>query len=61
MSPGSVAERLSLFVAHYTPADRISEGGGLAKEGEDIEVVEMPLAEAFAMMDGGRDHRRQDR
>ena len=54
MSPGSLAERLALFVAAYTPADRISEGGGLAKEGEDIAVIEMPLAEAFALMAAGK-------
>ena len=49
MSPGSVSERLSLFVADYSPADRISAGGGAIEEGEDIEVLELPLAEALAM------------
>ena len=34
MSPGSVKERLSFFLAHYSPADRISEGGGSAHEGD---------------------------
>lgn len=53
MSPGSVSERLSLFVAEYSPPDRISAGGGAVDEGEDIEVVEMPLREALAMVDGG--------
>ena len=53
MSPGSVSERLSLFVAEYSPADRISAGGGAADEGEDIEVLEMPLREALALVDGG--------
>jgi hypothetical protein len=28
--------------------DRISAGGGLANEGEDIEVIEMPLDQALA-------------
>jgi nudix-type nucleoside diphosphatase (YffH/AdpP family) len=50
MSPGSVSERLALFVATYSPADRISAGGGEASEGEDIEVLELPLAEAIAMV-----------
>ncbi|MBN8997347.1 MAG: NUDIX domain-containing protein [Rhizobiales bacterium] len=47
-APGAIAERLSLFTARYSRADRISTGGGLEGEGEDIEVVEMPLARAFA-------------
>ncbi|HEY5080590.1 MAG TPA: NUDIX domain-containing protein [Bauldia sp.] len=53
MSPGSVSERLSLFVADYSPADRISAGGGEADEGEDIEVLELTLAEALAMVERG--------
>jgi nudix-type nucleoside diphosphatase (YffH/AdpP family) len=53
MSPGSVTERLALFVARYTPADRVSEGGGAEDEGEDIDVLEVPLTEALAMVDRG--------
>lgn len=47
MSPGSVTEKLHFFVAEYAPQDRIRAGGGLADEGEDIEVIEMPLDEAL--------------
>ncbi|MGG8408943.1 NUDIX domain-containing protein [Streptomyces sp. 12297] len=54
MSPGSVTERLHFFAAPYTPADRTGSGGGLAEEGEDIEVLEMPFAEALAMTRDGR-------
>ena len=53
MSPGSVSERLSYFTASYTPADRLSAGGGALDEGEDIEVLEMPLAEAIARIETG--------
>jgi nudix-type nucleoside diphosphatase (YffH/AdpP family) len=53
MSPGSVTERLTLFTAIYSPADRVSDGGGAAHEGEDIEVLELPLAKAFEMMAAG--------
>jgi nudix-type nucleoside diphosphatase (YffH/AdpP family) len=53
MSPGSVSERLSLFIAEYSPADRVSAGGGERSEGEDIEVLEMPLSEALAMVRTG--------
>ena len=52
-SPGSVTERLVFFTAVYSPADRISEGGGDAHEGEDIEVIEIPLEEALAMIPTG--------
>jgi len=53
MSPGAVTERLSLFTAPYTPTDRFSEGGGHASEGEDIEVLEMTLDQALAMVAAG--------
>jgi nudix-type nucleoside diphosphatase (YffH/AdpP family) len=54
MSPGSVTEKLHFFVAEYEPADRMSNGGGVAAEGEDIEVLELPFAEALAMIADGR-------
>ncbi len=53
MSPGSVTERLSFFMAEYSPFDRISDGGGNAHEGEDIEVLEMLLSEALALVRSG--------
>lgn len=54
MSPGSVVEQLHLFVARYQPSDRGGDGGGHEHEGEDIEVLELPFAEALAMVDDGR-------
>jgi hypothetical protein len=54
MSPGSVTERLSFFTADYTPADRVSAGGGAAEEGEDIEVLEITLDEALEQIRDGR-------
>lgn len=54
MSPGSLTEKLSFFTASYTPADRVSAGGGHVDEGEDIEVVEMQLDDALAAMFDGR-------
>lgn len=54
MSPGAVTEKIHFYVAAYEPAMRIGLGGGLASEGEDIEVLELPFSEALAMIDAGR-------
>jgi nudix-type nucleoside diphosphatase (YffH/AdpP family) len=53
MSPGAMTERIAFFLAPYSPADRASDGGGHAHEGEDIEVIETPFAEAMAMIASG--------
>jgi nudix-type nucleoside diphosphatase (YffH/AdpP family) len=54
MSPGSVTEKLHLFVAEYEATMRVGDGGGLAEEGEDIEVLELPIDTALAMISDGR-------
>jgi len=54
MSPGSVTEKLHFFVAEYEPRMKIGSGGGIADEGEDIEIVELPVADALAMTADGR-------
>ncbi len=54
MSPGSVTERLTFFIAEYDAADRTGQGGGLRGEGEDIEVLEPSFAAALAMIADGR-------
>ena len=54
MSPGSVTEKLHFFVAEYEAKMRIGNGGGIASEGEDIEVLELPVEQALAMIDDGR-------
>ena len=53
-SPGSVTEKQHFFVAEYDPSMRVGSGGGLADEGEDIEVLELPIDEALAMIADGR-------
>lgn len=40
-APGATTERLHLFLAPYSEADRVAEGGGLADEHEEIEVLEV--------------------
>ena len=54
MSPGAVTEKIHFFVAEYEPAMRIGAGGGLAHEGEDIEVLELAIDEAIEMIADGR-------
>ena len=51
MSPGSVTEILHFFVAEYTPAQRAGVGGGV--EEEDIEVIELTIEQAQAMVASG--------
>lgn len=46
-SPGVCTERMHLFTAEYAEADRTGPGGGLREEGEEIEVLEVPLEEAW--------------
>ena len=53
MSPGSVTEKLHFFVAEYDASQKVSDGGGLVGEGEDIEVLELPFDEAMAMLRRG--------
>ena len=53
MSPGSITEKLHFFVAAVDDADRQTAGGGESDEGEDIEVLELPLARALAMIAAG--------
>ena len=47
MSPGSVTEKLHFYAAPYSAATRANAGGGLADEGEDIEVVELGFRAAL--------------
>jgi nudix-type nucleoside diphosphatase (YffH/AdpP family) len=54
MSPGAVTEKIHFFVAEYDPSMKIGSGGGIADEGEDIEVLELSIDQALAMIADGR-------
>lgn len=54
MSPGSVSEKLHFFVAEYSAEDATETMGGLRDEGEEIEILDLPLAEAMEMIKDGR-------
>ncbi len=53
MSAGSVTEILYFFVAEYDASMKLNEGGGVANEQEDIEVLEIPFTEAIRMVSTG--------
>lgn len=48
MSPGSVTERIHFYAARYSAATAASAGGGLADEGEHIDLVELDIDDALA-------------
>lgn len=53
-SPGGSSERIWLFHAEVADAGRVSAGGGLASESEDIRIVRMSVADAAAGLQAGR-------
>lgn len=53
MSPGSFSEKITFFAAQYCEQDRTGRGGGVVNSDEDIEILEMTLDEALAMIDSG--------
>ncbi|MEX9784883.1 GDP-mannose pyrophosphatase [Providencia manganoxydans] len=53
MSPGSVTEKLYFYIAEYHDQDRLNLGGGLADEGEDIEVLEWEFPRALQAIKNG--------
>jgi GDP-mannose pyrophosphatase NudK len=54
VSPAAVAEKIEFFTCAYSPGEKVSAGGGLADEGEDIDVVEMTLEQANSMIASGQ-------
>jgi 8-oxo-dGTP pyrophosphatase MutT (NUDIX family) len=58
VSPAATTEKLTFFVAPYTPEARVGVGGGMEEEGEEIEIVEAGFddvlgeARAGAIRDG---------
>ena len=51
--PAVSTERIHLFLAPYQVADRIGPGGGLAEEGESVEVEVLTLDELAPRADTG--------
>ncbi len=53
MSPGSVTEILHFFIAEYSSSMKVTEGGGVEQEEENIEVLEIPIDQAMDMIRQG--------
>ena len=53
MSPGSVTEIIHFFTGAYSDEMKISEGGGVEGEHENIEVIEITFKEAVNMISSG--------
>ena len=53
MSPGAATEIIHFFIAEYSAAMKISDGGGLETEQEEIEVLELPFTDALQMVKSG--------
>ena len=52
-TPGITSERIILFYAETRGDGPVAKGGGLAEEGEDIKVLELPLDEALRQVESG--------
>jgi GDP-mannose pyrophosphatase NudK len=53
MSPGSVTEILYSFIGEYVKSMKISDGGGVENEQEEIKVLELSIDKALQMIDTG--------
>lgn len=53
MSPGAVTEIIHFFVAEYNDKMKVSDGGGLLSEQEEIEILEIDFERALQMIESG--------
>lgn len=53
MSPGAVTEVLHFFIGEYDSSMKVSSGGGLEQEHEEIDVIEIPFFQAYVMIESG--------
>ena len=53
VSPGGSSERIWLYCAEVGDGGRVSDGGGVASEEEDIRIVTLSLDDARAMLRAG--------
>lgn len=53
MTPGASTEIVHLYLAPYSKEFKVTDGGGLDSENEDIEVVEYAFAKALSLIKSG--------
>lgn len=53
VSPGGTSERIYLYYAVVHNKDKVNDGGGLASEHEDIEILEYHMEELMELMENG--------
>jgi ADP-ribose pyrophosphatase len=53
VSPGGTCERVLLYYGEVGEADRVSAGGGLASEQEDLQLVELTLPDLWQALENG--------
>ncbi len=53
MSPGAVTEIITFFVSPYSADMKVHQGGGLAEEHENIDVLELNFKDALKMIETG--------
>jgi ADP-ribose pyrophosphatase len=53
VSPGGSSERVHLYYAEVSAADRVGDGGGVPAEGEMIEIVVVSVDELLSMVRDG--------
>jgi 8-oxo-dGTP pyrophosphatase MutT (NUDIX family) len=51
-----MTEKMYFFIGEYTDDMKVSNGGGLDIEHEDIEVLELPFTQAIALLNNGEIH-----
>ncbi len=54
VSPGGTSERIFLYYAEVDNAGKIADGGGVATEHEDIQILEFSLAELWEALKSGQ-------
>jgi ADP-ribose pyrophosphatase len=52
-SPGGTSERIHLFLGQVNHRQRAAKGGGVAAEGEDVQIVVLPFHQAMDMVERG--------
>lgn len=52
-TPGGSNEKVFLFFATVTDQDRLEAGGGIVEEGENLQILEIPVKTTFEMLNSG--------